>query len=521
MEELPIELYQVAQIRELEQLAIQQQGLTESELMSRAGLAAFQLLEHYFSDAENIIVLCGHGNNGGDGFELARLAHEAGFVVHVYYLGLIDTLPDAARAAALAARAASVPMSAFSATIDLNHTDLIVDAVLGLGISGEVQGDALAAIELMNSSEAEVLALDTPSGLDVNKGIALGDATLATATMTFIGIKQGLVTGEALNYVGELHCDSLGIEEALFFEVPLSGYRLPLADSQALLPPRSPDCHKGDFGRVLIIGGDYGMPGAVRLTGEAALRIGAGLVSVVTRPEHVAPVVSGRPELMCHGVSDPNNCLPLLEAADVIIIGPGLGDSTWSKALYDLALMQSVPLVIDASALHLLAKKPSQRDNWILTPHPGEAAALLAIDREAIQQDRFAAAVALHQKYGGVSVLKGAGTIVQAPDTVPEVCHVASPALATAGSGDVLSGVIGGLLAQGLELAEAASVGCCLHAHAGEQMADGGDRGCVASDLFPVLQQLVNPTEEEEPILDLEDFLPENDAEDIDETSVA
>lgn len=259
-----------------------------------------------------------------------------------------------------------------------------------------------------------------------------------------------------------------------------------------LLPPRGRTANKSDFGHVLVIGGDYGMAGAVRMAGEAAARVGAGLVSVATRPEHIDIVSSTRPELMCHGIKKVKDLDLLLKRATIIALGPGLGQSTWSQQLFKKIMSNKLPKVIDADGLNLLAKKPVRGKNWILTPHPGEAARLLKTTTDAIQADRFTAALKLHKKYGGVIVLKGAHTIIVSEDGKLTTCTLGNPGMASGGMGDVLTGVIAGLLAQGLDLSKAAELGVFVHAAAGDEAAKDGERGLLALDLMPYLRKLVN-----------------------------
>ena len=269
---------------------------------------------------------------------------------------------------------------------------------------------------------------------------------------------------------------------------------LPLTDSmlRALLPPRPRASHKGDYGHVLVIGGDHGMAGAVRLVGEAAARTGSGLVSIATRTAHAAVITTARPELMCHGVEHVRDLRPLLQRASVIAIGPGLGQSAWGSELLAAVVQTRLPLVVDADALNLLAQESAMRNNWILTPHPAEAARLLNVTTEQIQADRLHAVQAIQNRYGGVSVLKGAGSLVCAVDRPIAICEAGNPGMASGGMGDVLTGIIAGLLAQGLNLADAACAGVYIHAKAGDRAAQQGERGLLASDLMPHLRKLVN-----------------------------
>ncbi|PJD93317.1 MAG: NAD(P)H-hydrate dehydratase [Legionella sp.] len=267
-----------------------------------------------------------------------------------------------------------------------------------------------------------------------------------------------------------------------------ASHPLSLEEIYSYLKPRPNDAHKGMFGRVLVIGGDYGMPGAVRLAAESALRVGAGLVTVATRKAHVTAIMSGRPELLCYGMNSSFKLLPqLLQQATVIVLGPGLGQSAWSKRLFQAILNSDRPMVIDADGLNWLARHPhiSKSKNWILTPHPGEAARLLGGSIGDVQSDRYAALRALEQRYGGVIVLKGAGTLIGTANQDLRHCLAGNPSMATAGMGDVLSGMIAGLLAQGLTPWEAAQAGVMMHATAGDRAAaQRGSRVLLASDLF-------------------------------------
>lgn len=258
------------------------------------------------------------------------------------------------------------------------------------------------------------------------------------------------------------------------------------------LSPRPKNSHKGDFGHVLVVGGDYGMAGSCRLAGEAALRSGAGLVSVATRPEHAYAIAGACPELMCHGVVKAADLDHLLERASMVVLGSGLGQGVWGKALFNHVLQTELPLIIDADGLNILATQPQKKSNWILTPHPGEAGRLLDCSSAEIQQDRPASIQKLQTQYDGVVVLKGSGTLVLGPSLTLETCRADNPVMATAGMGDVLTGVIAGLVAQKLPLERAAFLGVCVHAAAGDKAAYGYERGLMARDLMPYIQEGVS-----------------------------
>jgi len=490
MPTLPHDLYRAAQVRELDRLATEQCGLASGILMARAGQAAFDLLRRRWPAVRRVGVVCGIGNNGGDGFVLARLAREAGLEVALYQVGEAARLRGDALAAAQAAGIQAQPLAAGG----LRHCDVVVDALLGTGLCGEVRDVWGEAISALNDCGRPVLALDIPSGLDADTGAPQGRAVQAAATITFIGVKQGLLTGAGPALGGELHFADLGIPAPVYGRVAAAARRLDLGQFHALLAPRPRDAHKGDCGHVLVVGGDHGYAGAVRLAAEAAARCGAGLVSVATRADHVGAITAARPELMCHGVESVAELEPLLRRATVIVAGPGLGQGAWGQGLLGRLLQASQPLVVDADALNLLAQDPLHRKDWVLTPHPGEAGRLLGEPAAQVQQSRFAAAAGLQASFGGVVVLKGPGTLVLGDDGMPGICSGGNPGMASGGMGDVLSGIIGGLAAQGLDLREAAGAGVCLHAAAADAAAAAeGERGLLASDLFPWLRRLVNP----------------------------
>ncbi len=489
-------IYQNQAIRELERIAIQDFNIAEYELMNRAGQGAFDVLQQTWPTAKKIAVVCGAGNNGGDGYVIARLAKKQGLEVTVLHIGSLERLKGAALTAMQDCGAASVPLAPFKPYTGF-HTDVVVDAVLGTGLQGNVRGELLAAIEAINAAQAPVLAIDVPSGLDVDTGRVLGKAVKAQRTVTFIGNKPGLMTAAGREHCGVISCNDLQIPQAVFDQVEPSAHCLDMTQLlQTYLPPRNRNAHKGDFGHVLIVGGDFGMAGAVRMAAEAAARVGAGLVSVATQPEHIGAINAARPEIMCHGIVKNDQLSPLLQRATVVVVGPGIGQQPWGQNLLAKVLASDLPLVVDADALNIMAlastKKTVQRDNWVLTPHPGEAARLLNSQTQKVQEDRFAAVRQMQQAYHGVVVLKGAGSLITDGDGIVSVCPNGNPGMASGGMGDVLSGVIGGLVAQAVALRNAAELGVCLHATAADHAASHGERGMLALDLLPCLRQLVN-----------------------------
>ncbi|MBK8897851.1 MAG: NAD(P)H-hydrate dehydratase [Candidatus Competibacteraceae bacterium] len=494
MGELPYELYRAAQVRELDRIAIEVRGISGYTLMWRAGEAAFGLLRQRWN-ARRIAVVCGGGNNGGDGYLVARLAHQHGFDVRVLTLADPEGLHGDAQTAWWNARSTGVSIMPFTAAA-LNGADLLVDAILGTGLEREVTGPWKAAILAMNAHPADILALDIPSGLHADTGVILGAAVQAAATMTFIGLKQGLFTGQGPACCGEISFSDLEVPSDIYAAIHPASWRYTGRELPHYLPNRSRSAHKGHFGHVLVVGGDLGMAGAARMSAEAAARCGAGLVSVATRGAHAGLQAVARPELMFHGIETPEALSALLDRATVVAIGPGLGRDDWGRGLLRAVLASDKPLVADADALNLLAVEPSFRENWILTPHPGEAARLLKMTPAEVEADRFAAVEDLALRFGGVAVLKGAGSLIASKaDGVVVLCASGNPGMASGGMGDVLTGVVAALLAQGLPPFVAARAGVYLHGRAGDLAAQsGGERGLLATDLLPFLRRLVNPT---------------------------
>lgn len=490
---LPV--YTPAEVQALDRYAIEVAGIPGHLLMARAGRAAWQGLRERVPQARQVLVLCGGGNNGGDGYVIARLAADAGWQVTLCPLVAPDQLQGDAAAAAADAMRVVVPEE-FS-TEALAQSDVVVDALLGTGLDRPVTGAWAEVIDAVNAAGKPLFAIDVPSGLSARTGQVLGCAIRAQWTMSFIGRKQGLYTGNAPDYVGELLFDDLGVPASVYASKPITKGILQPAALPGLLPRRRRSAHKGHFGHVLVIGGDHGMGGAVRIAGEAAARTGAGLVSVATRPVQVAPLLAARPELMVHGVEDMTALSVCLSRASVVALGPGLGQADWGQAMFNELINKPAwqkALVVDADGLNLLALAPQYREDWILTPHPGEAARLLDCTVAEIEADRFAAVDALVERYGGVVVLKGAGTLI-GDGSRHQISAMYNPGMASGGMGDALTGIIAGLLAQGLASWEAANAGVLLHAQAAKRAAVSGERGLLASDLLSELRSEVNPTD--------------------------
>ena len=484
-------LYTAAQVRELDRLAIEEAGIPGYTLMCRAGEACWESLRLRWPQAHSLLVLCGSGNNGGDGFVVARLALAANLQVQVLLLGDAGQLQGDALTAYTDFVTMGGEVAPFTADASLD-ADIIIDAMLGTGVDRPLAGDWELAVKRVNASALPVLAVDLPTGVHADTGAVAGAAVYADITVTFIGRKAGLYTGVGPDYAGETRFTRLDVPASVYQQVPAAAQLVRQAALGRLAGPRMRTAHKGQYGHVLVIGGGEGMAGAARLAGEAALRTGAGLVTLATHPLHAAIVGATCPELICHAVATGRELRDLIKTASVLLVGPGLGRSDWAQSLLATVLEASQPLLVDADALNLLAHAPLPRANQVLTPHPGEAARLLGQDTATIQQDRFAAARAISQQYGGTTVLKGAGTIIHADDQRPVVCAAGNPGMAPAGMGDVLSGVIAALIAQGMDTHAAAVAGVCVHACAGDAAAQQGERGMLARDVIAGLRTVLN-----------------------------
>ncbi len=492
MQSLPPNVYSVATVREIDRCAIEDAAIPGYTLMSRAAAAVVREARQRYPLAIRWQVVCGAGNNGGDGYAVARLAANDGIVVSA--LAVVDpqTLQgDAATAYGDFAAEGGVVLP-WSGELDA-EADLLVDGMLGNGLTRAVSGELAEAVEAINEHAAPVLALDIPTGIHGDSGAVMACAVRADMTVTFVGLKTGLFLDQGPDYCGEVRFSALDIPETC--QPKGSGGFRRITDDllKAVLRPRSKGAHKGDFGHVLVIGGDAGMPGAIRLCAEAALRAGAGRVSIATHPGHAAMVTATCPELMSHAISGSEDLQQLLDRADVIAFGPGLGQSPWAEELYAVVAADQRPAVWDADALNGLAKTPVAMSGRVITPHPGEAGTLLGQTAADVQADRVTALTNLQSRYGGVVVLKGAGSLVSSAAGTPWLSTSGNPGMAAAGMGDVLTGIIAALIAQGAAAEEAAAVGVEVHARAGDRAAEAGQRGLLASDLLQALRSVVNP----------------------------
>jgi hydroxyethylthiazole kinase-like uncharacterized protein yjeF len=482
-----IALYNRQRLREIEAAVATASG-DPFALMQLAGLAAWHYLLANWPQAQRVVVACGPGNNGGDGYVLALHALQCGRQVKVVQLGE----PRGELALRACAGYQSVGGVVTRSLEAISRAGIVVDALFGIGLTRAPDPVASRVIEGINASSAAVFSIDVPSGVDADTGNVPGIAVCATRTLQLVAPHCGLQTGAAIDFCGRLDVDSLVLT---LEHVSPTAHAVGAGALVDWLRPRQRNTHKGVNGHVLCIGGDSGSGGAIMLSADAALRSGAGLVSVATRTAHITALLAHRPEVMAAGVEGVDALDTLFDRSDIVAIGPGLGQAAWGVAMFDAAMAGRKPLVIDADGLNLLAQHPrALPEDTILTPHPGEAGRLLGIATSAVQADRFSAARALVERYKCVVVLKGAGTIVAAPDRAPFVIAAGNPGMAVGGMGDLLTGVIAALRAQGLDAFNASACGALLHAAAGDAAASNdGERGLLPSDLLTHLRRLSNP----------------------------
>ena len=495
------------QMRACDRETIENIGLPGAVLMENAAQGAAQVLGEMLGEMEglSVAVLCGRGNNGGDGLAMARILANQGAEADCYLMAKKDQLTGDAALNLKVALNCGVTVkecpdeaSFHKLSGEIAGHELFIDALLGTGLSHEVSGRYLAAIELLNSLDAPVMAVDIPSGLSADSGAVLGAAVVADVTATFGLIKQGLIL-DGGEHCGELYLIDISIPPRVVDELEPTCFLLGDEMAAALLNQRPVGGHKGTFGHLLVLGGSPGKSGAPCLAALGALRAGAGLVTVgvpaslnpIVEAKLTAPMSQPLPESASGGLSPEalGTLLPLCAQRGAVVLGPGLGREEGSLELArSLWARNETPLVVDADGLFALSDGFGEAGpgaaEAVITPHPGEAARLLGISTAQVQADRLAAARALAARGSCVAVLKGARTIVAEPGGLAWVNPTGNPLLASGGSGDVLSGVIGGLMAQGLEALAAALAGAYAHGLAADlAAAEYGQRGLAADEL--------------------------------------
>ena len=502
-----VALYSTQQITEIEQSYAKSLSGSTFPLMQSAGKSAFNLLQKNWPKAKTILILTGKGNNAGDGFVLARLAVESRLKV------TLCTLIEPSQVSGDAQTAwQEIPQRGIQRlSVDqlrFSEFDLIVDAMLGTGIKGPLREPFHSVIKHINGNKVPVLSLDIPTGLEADTGFVHSEAVKATSTITFVGHKRGMYTGHSALYRGEVKLDSLQIPETIFDQHTFHLSSQNWHSYKHKLKPRSVIAHKGSFGHTYILGGAEGMAGAAVLAATSAAKSGGGLTSAWTGTSAARALNHKTPEVMTSAIETSQIEAKLDQVAEkqvTLVIGPGLGKGDWAQHWVDSISARprlcEANQVWDADALNLLAELDNSHPNLynpnrILTPHPGEAARLLDTTVEQVARDRFKAAHTIATRYGGVCILKGAGTIVSDEKGFQVVCAVGNPGMASGGMGDVLAGLVGGLLAQKYSLMDAAVLSVSIHGEAADRAAGSKKhyRGLLASDLFRFFPELLNPS---------------------------
>jgi len=489
----------------------QQQQIASYALMQAAGKSLWAFIQEHYPKADDFLIVTGPGNNAGDGFEIARLLIQAGHQVRLRFVAntkhpkdYFQCIKGDAKIALEALQQTQIPIEAFN-TENCLSAELIIDGILGSGIKSPPREEFVAAIQAINATNQKVLAIDIPSGLDADNGCEVGCAITADATLSFIGIKPGLVTAEGKQCCGVLYLDDLavGFDSSTLNQprqlVSLNSEITNCDPSTTAVLSRKANSHKGSHGRTLVIGGNHGMGGAALLAASAAYRCGSGGVVLITRSENISAALEQNPEIMAiasDDIADSDSieiALKAFESATSIVVGPGLGNDQWAEFWLEEALSRDLPTVVDADGLRLAKELVFSLSGTIITPHPGEAKALLANHWQDIQQHRYQAVIDLQRITGAYVVLKGAGTLISivGSDTI-KVCPYGNAGMATAGMGDVLAGIIGSLLSQGFSKSAAATLGTLMHSLSGDRAASDQPIGLIASDLLVHIRQIRN-----------------------------
>ncbi|WP_319558490.1 NAD(P)H-hydrate dehydratase [Thiomicrorhabdus sp.] len=482
-----IALFNAQQSKEID-LRIIDEGEPGLKLMKRAAWHLFATVQSHYPHAQKLLVLCGTGNNGGDGLACAQFALLAGLDVSVFLSNENmhgDALSCLNELKALNADIRPLnDLEVFSQ--ELGKTDLLIDALFGIGLNRPLNQASVQLIETVNTSPCPVISADLPSGLDADSGKHFGCAIKAEHTCTFLTRKVGLYTHLGPDFCGQIHYFDLHAN--LPQHISPVAYSHELNEWQPLIPTLSADNHKGRMGHVLLVGGHRNMMGAIQLSASACLHSGAGLTKIISDTQHLIPLTQQQPELMCY---PPEALSEQLRQSDLLALGPGLGLDDWSGQLYQTCSQNNLPKVFDADALKWLAKTPVFNPQQILTPHPGEAAVLLDSDSRRIQQDRVGAIKAIQKKYGGVVILKGKGSLIYDGNRL-ELCPLGNPGMAVGGMGDVLTGVVAALWARGMTPFEAACTAVYIHAAAADEcFKETGAAGLIPSLLPPKIGRLI------------------------------
>lgn len=511
------------QMKAIDRHAISVLGIPGVVLMENAGVRVFEAAVRMLKSMKDprVLVLCGKGNNGGDGFVAARYLYNDGFTTEVFALASPDAITADAKVNLNILLNMGKTVKYVLGPEDLEELNsviprcsLIIDAIFGTGIRGAITGVSREIIDIVNGSGIPVLSVDVPSGIDGCSGAVCGDAIRAVRTVTMALPKTGLLLYPGAEYCGELEVAKIGIPRAAVESVDINMETVDRHNVIEMMPQRKPDTHKGSYGKVFIIGGSPGLTGAVVMAGQAAARSGSGLVTVGV-PRSVYPIAATKlTEVMTLVLPDnPDGALcekalgvvlKKAESSNVVAVGPGLLTGPGAKAVVEGLIEKSpVPLVIDADGINCLADNPlvlrKANTQVVLTPHPGEMARLMGVTPKDIQSDRLGWAKEAAADFDCCVVLKGARTITVLPDGRVYINLTGNPGMATGGSGDVLTGVIAALIAQGMSPADATRAGVCVHGWAGDMAAESlGMAGLLAGDIIANLPKVFREIEREQ-----------------------
>ncbi len=511
-----MKLATAAEMRELDRRTIEEFGIPGIVLMENAGRAVVSALVHKWGtvNGRRCVIFCGKGNNGGDGLVVARRLHNMGAKVSVRLFS--DNMKGDAGINLNTSRKMGIDIALVST--DLNeetalavHADVVIDAIFGTGLSSEVGEPYAGVINMINSAAREVVSVDVPSGVNSDDGRVMGTAVHADMTVTFGLPKRGLYLYPGAQAAGRIKTAEIGIPQSVIDEAAIGANLLTASHVKGLLPGREPDSHKGTYGHLLIVAGSAGKTGAAVLAAHAALRSGAGLVTLAV-PESLNDVFEEKlteemtvalPETDERSLSYAalDGLLNLLEGKTAVAIGPGISrNADTARLIREFLPKLNIPAVLDADALNILSEDETPLDSMsvpvVLTPHPGEAGRFLGVPAVKVQLDRPGSAISLAKAHNCTVVLKGARTLVASPDGTFYVNPTGNPGMATAGTGDVLTGVISSFLAQGLEARDAALLGAYAHGLAGDKASGAkGYAGLIAGDLIEALPAAIGETE--------------------------
>ncbi len=507
MSSLPHHIFTSQEIRIMEQDHAAANNGHCYDLMEKAGRCVFEEMRKVNSKPKMVYVLVGKGNNGGDGYIVAAYLLKYHIPYRLFAIGTPRKESEAFAAYSfflkLGGKVEHELPDLVTEAQNGNNPDIVIDALLGTGLDSAPRDPFGQWIDFINSTKAYKISIDVPSGVNADTGYVYDNSVVADKTICMMALKSGLLTSDAVDFVGEIEVNKLGVDVNAYHGKHLSSeidgcsylktYLITYEEIISDLPVRALSSNKGDAGKLLLIGGSLGYGGAINICGHGALRAGAGLIKVATDKANVASLNAARPELMTVDFNNLDEVQAALEWTDVIAIGPGLGLNEHSEQLLDMALNADKPTVVDADALTIMSKRDlSFSKRTILTPHPGEAARLLGCSISQINEDRYKAVYELQKRCGGVVLLKGAGTLICDGKRI-NVVKEGSPALSSGGMGDILTGVIGSLKAQGLTLMQAASAGACVHGRSGSLSGENcGVIGTLACDLLPYIRYLVN-----------------------------